>query len=348
MVTLLGGVLASDVGVTRLPGGCKTATATGGGSAAGQADAALLGFRPSTVPRTSVRWTKPVVVVDGKITSVALSDDWGNYVDGAIGTTVGRGRPPSLFNFARSYMMTVNSKSTSGCRCPGPPRSTPSCRTTTCTLYRGAGRFRAQPPTCATAWPRSSRPISTKPSATRSWPKHMIVRTDPPVQGSWNWISDSVAQWRPENYYPAGTRIDVDLNVFGLKLGDGLYGQTDAQARINIGASHLRRQRHHQAGECFRQRAVGAHHADLHGSWRDVDRRRQGVHWWTPPGIYSVLDKGEVVTMNSATYGIPLGTADSYNRKIGWATRISTDGVYGTNSTTRSGRRATPTSRTGA
>ena len=50
--------------------------------------------------------------------------------------------------------------------------------------------------------------------------------------------------------------------------------------------------------------------------------------WWTPAGVYVVLDKSEVVTMDSTTYGIPLGSADSYKRKIGFATRISLDGIY--------------------
>lgn len=50
--------------------------------------------------------------------------------------------------------------------------------------------------------------------------------------------------------------------------------------------------------------------------------------WWTPPGNYVVLDKGEVVTMDSSTYGMPAGTADSYKLKIGYATRISVSGIY--------------------
>jgi lipoprotein-anchoring transpeptidase ErfK/SrfK len=50
--------------------------------------------------------------------------------------------------------------------------------------------------------------------------------------------------------------------------------------------------------------------------------------WWTPPGVYTVLDKAETVTMDSATYGVPAGSAVSYKRQIGWATRISTDGIY--------------------
>jgi hypothetical protein len=50
--------------------------------------------------------------------------------------------------------------------------------------------------------------------------------------------------------------------------------------------------------------------------------------WWTPPGVYTVIDKGEVVTMDSATYGLPNNSALGYKRKIGFATRISLDGIY--------------------
>lgn len=333
VVTLLGGVLASDVaGLPGCRGGCKTATAT----AAAEVPRAkptppLLGVSPFDGSEDVSPLDKPVVdVVNGKITSVALSDDWGNYVDGAIGDDGRSWSPTQPLNFARSYTMTVNSKSTSG---------VPLSRTTTFDTIvpnnyvhpyiEVQGGFAPNPDVrygvATIIQAHFDEAIGDKVMAE----KHMIVRTDPPVQGSWNWISDSVAQWRPENYYPAGTRINVDLNVFGLKLGDGLYGQTDAQARINIGASHLS-----VANDITKQVSVFDNGRLVRTMPTSMGRGGTSIvggkefHWWTPPGIYSVLDKGKVVTMNSATYGIPLGTADSYNRKIGWATRISTDGVY--------------------
>lgn len=333
VVTLLGGVLASDVaGLPGCHGGCKTATATAAASVTpARPTPPLLGVSPFDGAEEVSPLDKPVVdVVDGKITSVALTDDWGESVEGTIGDDGTSWTPSERLNFARWYTMTVKSKSSSG---------VPLSRTTNfSTLVPNnyvhpyievQGGFAPNPDVrygiATIVQAHFDEAIADKALAE----KHMIVRTSPPVAGSWNWISDSVAQWRPETYYPAGTRIDVDLNVFGLKLGDGLYGQTDAHATINIGAAHLA-----VANDITKQVSVFDNGRLVRTMPTSMGRGGTSLvagkefHWWTPPGIYSVLDKGEVVTMNSLTYGIPLGTADSYNRKIGWATRISTDGVY--------------------
>lgn len=333
VVTLLGGVLASDVaGLPGCHGGCKTATAT---AAAGVTPARptppLLGVSPFDGAEEISPLDKPVVdVVDGKITSVALTDDWGESVEGAIGDDGTSWTPSQRLNFARWYTMTVKSKSSSG---------VPLSRTTNfSTLVPNnyvhpyievQGGFAPNPDVrygvATIVQAHFDEAITNKALAE----KHMIVRTNPPVAGSWNWISDSVAQWRPEHYYAPGTKINVDLNVFGLELGDGLYGQTDAHATINIGAAHLA-----IANDITKQVSVFDNGRLVRTMPTSMGRGGTSVvagkefHWWTPPGIYTVLDKGEVVTMNSATYGIPVGTADSYNRKIGWATRVSTDGVY--------------------
>lgn len=333
VVALTCGVLASDV--AGLPGchdGCKTATATAAApEQATPAKPPLLGISPFNGAEDVNPLTKPAVdVVDGTITDVSLTDDWGNVVEGKLSKDRTSWEPTQRLNFARGYTMTVNSKSTAG---------VPLSRTTTFnTLVPNnyahpyievQGGFAPNPDvrygvgTIVIA--HFDEAIADKALAE----KNMIVRTDPPVHGSWNWISDSVAHWRPENYYAPGTRIDLDINTFGLKLGDGLYGQEDAHATINIGASHLT-----VANDITKQVSVFDNGRLVRTMPTSMGRGGTSVvagktfSWWTPPGIYSVLDKGEVVTMNSVTYGIPLGTADSYNRKIGWATRISTDGIY--------------------
>ena len=304
VVTLLGGVLASDVaGLPGCQGGCKTATAT----AAAELPPArptppLLGVSPFDGSESISPLDKPTVdVVDGKITSVALSDDWGESVEGAIGDDGRSWAPTQRLNFARNYTMTVNSKSTSG---------VPLSRTTTfSTLVPNnyvhpyievQGGFAPNPDVrygvASIVQAHFDEAIADKALAE----KHMIVRTTPPVAGSWNWISDSVAQWRPENYYAPGTRIDVDINVFGLKLGDGLYGQTDAHATMNIGAAHLA-----VANDITKQVSVFDNGRLVRTMPTSMGRggtsfvAGKEFHWWTPPGIYSVLDKGEVVTMNS-------------------------------------------------
>jgi lipoprotein-anchoring transpeptidase ErfK/SrfK len=333
VVTLLGGVLAGDV--AGFPGcreGCRTATATAASAVpAAKPTPPLLGVSPFDGAENISPLDKPVVdVVDGTITGVTMTNDWGEEVPGALADNGTTWSPTQRLNFSRNYTMTVNSKSSGG---------VPLSRTTTFSTLAPdnfahpyievQGGFAPNPDVrygvATIVQAHFDEPIKDKVLAE----KNMIVRTDPPVQGSWNWISDAVAQWRPEHYYAAGTRIDVDVNVFGLKLGDGLYGQSDAHSTINIGASHLA-----VANDITKQVSVFDNGRLVRTMPTSMGRGGTSViagkefHWWTPPGIYTVLDKGEVVTMNSVTYGIPLGTADSYNRKIGWATRISTDGVY--------------------
>ncbi len=333
VVGLLCGVLASDV--AGLPGctdGCKTATAT----AAAPVKPAppkppLLGVAPFNGAEDVNPLTKPVVdVVDGKITDVSLYDDWGNAVEGKVSKDGTSWEPTQRLNFARNYTLTVDSKSSAG---------VPLSRTSTfSTLVPNnyihpyievQGGFAPNPEVrygvATIVIAHFDEAIVDKQLAE----KNMIVRTEPPVQGSWNWISDSVAHWRPEHYYAPGTRIDVDINTFGLKLGDGLYGQADAHATINIGASHLA-----VANDITKQISVFDNGRLVRTMPTSMGRggttlvAGKTFHWWTPSGVYTVLDKGEVVTMDSQTYGIPLGNADSYKRKIGWATRISTDGIY--------------------
>lgn len=332
-VALLCGGLASDV--AGLPGcheGCKTASATAAAPVTPTpARPPVVGLSPFDGSEGINPLRKPVAdIIDGKITGVSLTDDWGNEIPGLTGDNGTSWSPTERLQFARTYTMTVNSKSDAGI-----PRSRTSTFSTVVPnnyihpYIEVQGGFAPNPDikygvgTIVIA--HFDEAVQDKVLAE----KNMIVRTNPPVQGTWNWISDSVAHWRPEHYYAPGTRITVDLNVFGLKLGDGLYGQSDAHATINIGNAHVA-----VANDITKQvsvfdngRLVRTMPTSMGRGGTDVVAGKT-FHWWTPPGVYSVLDKGEVVTMNSATYGLPLNSAFGYNRKIGWATRISTDGIY--------------------
>ena len=187
----------------------------GGGAAAGSSHPPLLGASPFDGSDGISLPDKPTVdVAGGKITGVALSDDWGQSVNGVVGDGGTTWAPTERLNFARTYTMTVNSKRSSGAL---------SRTTTFSTLvpnnyvhpYIGVQGGFAPIPMCATASPPSSRPISTRPSRQGPGGEAMIVRDQPAGAGFVELDRDAVAQWRPESYYPPGTRIDVDINTFG-------------------------------------------------------------------------------------------------------------------------------------
>jgi lipoprotein-anchoring transpeptidase ErfK/SrfK len=52
------------------------------------------------------------------------------------------------------------------------------------------------------------------------------------------------------------------------------------------------------------------------------------LSFWTPPGVYTVMDKSNPVVMDSSTYGLPINSHLGYKESIPYAVRISTDGIY--------------------
>ena len=331
---LLLGVLGSDV--AGLPGcrdGCKTATAT----AQAQLPPAppkppLLGIAPANgsadlnpLSRVSAQ------VVGGSLTNVSLVDDYGNTLAGALSPDRTSWQPTVPLKYGRTYTMQVASQGASG---------VPLARTTTFTtaspnnltqvyletpgglpiheeMRYGIGTIIAA---------RFDEQITDKAAAERN----LVVTTNPPVQGSWYWVDDKTAHWRPAKYYAPGTTVSVAANIFGVRLGDGLYGDENAKATLhNWRCARLDRRRHHQDGQRVRQRQAGSGDAHVDGPGR-LPKPLPGrtFSFWTPPGVYTVIDKAESVTMDSSTYGLPVASSMGYKVKIPYATRISTDGIY--------------------
>ena len=68
------------------------------------------------------------------------------------------------------------------------------------------------------------------------------ARDHPPEQpGTWHWISDTEVHYRPKQYWKAGTRSSVDVDINGVDAGNGIYGQEDRQVDFKIGDAHVYR-----------------------------------------------------------------------------------------------------------
>ena len=149
------------------------------------------------------------------------------------------------------------------------------------------------------------------------------------MAGSWNWIDDQTAHWRPEKYYAPGTSVSVAANIYGAALGDGLYGQDDEQVSFRIGDSHVS-----IADDITKQVSVfdnGKLVRTMPTSMGMGGSQTIGgttLSFWTPPGVYTVMDKANPVIMDSSTFGLPINSRLGYRVTIPYATRISTDGIY--------------------
>lgn len=159
--------------------------------------------------------------------------------------------------------------------------------------------------------------------------RRLTVTTNPSVHGSWYWVDNQNAHWRPERYYAPGTTVTAEAKIYGIAMGDGLFGQEDSRVSFRIGDAHIS-----VADDATKQVSVYDNGALVRtmptsmGMGGTATVAGQTLSFWTPPGIYTVLDKGNPVVMDSSTFGLPKNSRLGYREIINYATRISTDGIY--------------------
>ena len=158
-------------------------------------------------------------------------------------------------------------------------------------------------------------PIADKAAVERA----LKVTTQPPVEGSWAWLPDEVGgarvHWRSREYYPAGTKVNVDAKLYGLAFGDGAYGKQDMSLSFDIG----RRQVVKAEVTSHRIQVVRDEGVimDFPCSYGEADKARNV----TRNGIHVVSEKYSDFYMSNPAAG--------YNHiHERWAVRISNNGEF--------------------
>jgi lipoprotein-anchoring transpeptidase ErfK/SrfK len=150
--------------------------------------------------------------------------------------------------------------------------------------------------------------------------RNMDVTTDKAVEGSWSWISDTVAHYRPKDFWPAGTNVKVNLRLNGLPAGNGIYGQQDQKVPFKIGRKVIstvdiaaRRLVVRIDGEAVRTIPV---------STGDAKHR-------TRRGTKVIMEKFPKVDMDAATTGVDSEDPDYYDiSDVKWAMRVTNSGEF--------------------
>ncbi|MGZ8801500.1 MAG: L,D-transpeptidase [Mycobacterium sp.] len=147
----------------------------------------------------------------------------------------------------------------------------------------------------------------------------ITVKTTPPVDGAFYWLSNREVRWRPAEYWKPGTTVDVAVNTYGVDLGDGLFGQDNVSTRFTIGDAVV---------------------STVDDSTKTLTVRRNGEVIKSMPvsmgknstptnnGVYIVGDRRAEMVMDSSTYGVPVNSANGYRTEVDWATQISYSGIY--------------------
>ncbi|RMI35555.1 L,D-transpeptidase [Nocardia stercoris] len=267
---------------------------------------------------------------DGILTDVSLTNEQGKSVDGILTPDKTVWKPTAPLGYGHTYTVKASGLSLTGTTGPStttfttitPRNQTKAYLTLTSTsLIADGGTYGVGTVVVA----HFDEPIADKAAAER----RLAVTSDPPQGGSWYWVDDRNAHFRPEKYWAPGTKITAAANIFGAEVGPGMYGQEDSKVSFQIGNAHvaIADDNTHQVEVYDNGQLVRTMPTSMGRGGTEVIAGKT-FSFWTMPGTYTVMDKGNPVIMDSSSYGLPVNSRLGYKEAIPWATRISNDGIY--------------------
>lgn len=161
-------------------------------------------------------------------------------------------------------------------------------------------------------------PVNNKAQVENS----MNVVADQEVSGAWNWITDQMAVFRPEEYWEPYQNVTVDLNLAGVEASEGVYGVRNYQIDFEIG-----------------RELIATMHVPDHEMVIEIDGEEDRVievsngaanrqFDTTTSGTHVLMERYEQMTMDSSTVGIPEDAPGSYLVDVQFAVRTSNSGEF--------------------
>ena len=148
-----------------------------------------------------------------------------------------------------------------------------------------------------------ARPIADRALAEQA----VHISSSPPVPGRFYWTSDTQLRWRPQDFWPANTTVNIDAGgtKSSFRTGDYLV------ATIDDSTHQMQVMRNGKLEKTF-----------------PVSMGKPDGKHETPNGTYYVLEKFADIVMDSSTYGVPVDSAEGYKLKVQDAVRIDNSGIF--------------------
>ncbi len=159
-------------------------------------------------------------------------------------------------------------------------------------------------------------PIADKASFQRA----MQVTSVPAQNGSWRWVSDKEAHWRPESYWQTGTTVDVNIAVNGVSAGNGLYGQESKRASFTVG----------RAAQITVDLQAHTATQTVNGQTTKVIPVTGGKEGFeTRSGTKVIMERLDSVDMNAGSTGTAQDSPEFYDLKgVKYAMRVTQSGEF--------------------
>lgn len=149
----------------------------------------------------------------------------------------------------------------------------------------------------------------------------MNVASDPQVNGAWFWANSQEAHFRPEKYWPANSRIRVNLDLNGVQAGPNLWGGRAYEYDIEVGDERIAR-----VDAAAKQFSL-IHNGETVATW---PTSLGAEDFETRNGIYVVQSKTDEYRMTSCNAGIACDESDPeyYDVDTKFAVRLTNSGTF--------------------
>ncbi|MEE1741349.1 Ig-like domain-containing protein [Streptomyces sp. BE147] len=175
-----------------------------------------------------------VAAEQGKLTTVKVADPKGNAVEGKIAADGASWTPERHLAAATKYTVHAVAKDEKGRE---------SAKDTSFTTLVPQNTFIGQYTPEDGSTVGVGMPVSihftrgiTDPDAVENAIK---VTSEPAVEIAGHWFGNDRLDFRPENYWAAGTKVTVELNLDGVEGRPGVYGKQSRTVKFTIGRSQV-------------------------------------------------------------------------------------------------------------
>lgn len=253
--------------------------------------------------------------INGKIVEAVLTNAEGDAMAGSIAPDGAGWATTEKLGYGTTYTLSVTAQGANG------PAITQ--QSTFSTISPGNQTFVSMNPldgqTVGVGQPLAFYFSAKVPAPDKAKAEEAIkIRTEPAVEGAFYWFNSREVHWRPKEYWKPGTKVSIDIDVYGRDLGNGAWGEEDRKATITI-------------GDAVVLKADGATHKmtiEKNGKLlRTMPVSLGKPSFPSNNGVHVVTEHHATKMMDSSTYGLPV-EAGGYRTEVQWAVRISNGGEF--------------------
>ncbi|MGH3796972.1 MAG: L,D-transpeptidase [Pseudonocardiaceae bacterium] len=269
-------------------------------------------------PDQAINPTTPIVVqaTGGRLQSVAVTNTAsGVQVSGALSPDAMTWRSTEPLGYASTYRVDVTAPGLAGL--PEQQSSTVHTLTPAAQAYPslipapGQADVGVGQPIVV----RFDQPISDRAAAEKA----LQVHSTPNQPGSWFWMSSTEVHYRPPAYWQPGSTVTLDAKLYGVDLGNGVYGQTDRTLTFHVHDAWLAK-----ADGKTEQLQIFHNGAPV----KTMPMSLGAPGYPTHSGPHVISDKQPSIIMDSCTYGVCQGQPGYYREQVNLDERISNDGEF--------------------